>query len=73
MKPGDLVQIRRPSDHPFNSPTHLSNHQGKMGLILSFRQGHEDIHPYYRVWKIMVEGKIVETQGMDLVVINESR
>jgi len=73
MKPGDLVQIRRPSDHPFRSPTHLGSHQGKTGLILSFRKGHERIHPYYRVWKILVDGSILETQGMDLVVIDESR
>jgi ribosomal protein L24 len=58
VKPGDLVQV-------------VCNGQfrGKIGMIIGYTEEHERFHPYYRLWKVLLEGKTVTIQGMNLVKI----
>ena len=74
MRPGDLVLITTP---PVSSPQdpryYLRRHQNKLGLVVSFEAEQVEVDTYYGLWNIMVDGEIVQTQGMHLKVINEDR
>jgi hypothetical protein len=38
-------------------------------MIIGYTEEHERFHPYYRLWKVLLEGKTVRIQGMNLVKI----
>lgn len=59
MKPGDLVQVAC-----------NGKFRGKIGMIVGYSEGHERFHPYYRLWEVLLGGRSVTIQGMNLVVID---
>ena len=74
MKPGDLVRISPPTiDTPLQPNYYLRSVRGKTGLIVGFPVEQREFHPRYRLWDVMVDGKMMRIQGMNLEVIDETR
>jgi hypothetical protein len=64
MRPGDLVRIVSP---------YLQSFHGKVGLIAGFPDEQDWFDSEYRLWDVMVDGKMMRIQGMNLEVISETR
>ena len=62
MKPGDLVEVVGDVAD-----------RGKIGIIVGFTLEHERFHPWYRLWNVILGGSLRSIQGMNLVVIDETR
>ncbi len=73
MKPGDLVQIIPMEADDRFAYRKAQKHFMKVGIIVSQAGEHDGFHPHYRLWQVMVDEKFLEFQGMDLVVISETR
>jgi hypothetical protein len=63
MKPGDFAM--KPGD--------LVSFLGKIGLVVGFKIEQTRVHPYYRFWEVLIDGKVKNIQGMNLRVIDENR
>ena len=72
MKEGDLVQINPAGGGEVYALRRAQKHFMKIGVIVSFTERQREIHPDFRLWQVMVEGKVIELQGMDLVVLSET-
>lgn len=72
MKPGDLVMISPPAIETYRTRW-IESQRGKMVLIVGFALEQEQFAPYYRLWDVLLDGKVTGVQGMNLVVIDEER
>ena len=72
MKPGDLVMIS-PPEIITDRTRWIELFRGKTGLIVGFTPEQAQFHPYYRLWDVLLDGKVKSIQGMNLVVIDEER
>lgn len=71
MKPGDLVMINPPTIET-DRKRWIELLRGKTGLIVGFTPEQEQFAPYYRLWDVLMDGKVKSIQGMNLVVIDEA-
>jgi hypothetical protein len=46
---------------------------GKIGLVVGCKIEQTKFHPYYRLWEVLIDGKVKRIQGMGLKVIDENR
>jgi intein/homing endonuclease len=46
---------------------------GKIGLVVGFKIEQTRVHPYYRFWEVLIDGKVKNIEGMNLKVIDENR
>jgi len=46
---------------------------GKIGLVVGCKIEQTGVHPYYRLWKVLIDGKVKSIQGIGLKVIDENR
>jgi hypothetical protein len=70
VKPGDLAM--KPGDLSMK-PGDLVSFLGKIGLVVGCKIEQTEIHPYYRLWKVLIDGRMKSIQGMNLKVIDENR
>lgn len=71
MKPGDLVMISPPTIETYGTRW-IESQRGKTGLIVGFTHEQEQFAPCYRLWDVLLDGKVKSIQGMNLVVIDET-
>jgi len=72
MKPGDLVMINPPTIETYRTRW-IESQRGKTGLIVGFTPAQGQFAPYYRLWEVLLDGKVTSFQGKMLVVIDETR
>ena len=52
-------------------PGDLVSFLGKIGLVVGCKIEQTRFHPYYRLWEVLIDGRVKTIQGMDLKVMNE--
>ena len=53
-------------------PGDLVSFLGKIGLVVGCKIEQTRFHPYYRLWEVLIDGRVKSIQGMNLKVIDEN-
>lgn len=53
-------------------PGDLISFRRKTGLVIGCKIEQTRFHPYYRLWEVLIDGKVKNIQGISLKVIDEA-